>query len=100
MKLLGLLGQFIFTSFLIIITIKLSDCAPNCNRIPYDAPLNCIYGTKRDWCHRLVCAKGPGETCGGARMLNGLCGEGMFCSCGRCTGCANYNLKCYSGKIC
>ncbi|XP_054284226.1 keratin-associated protein 5-2-like [Macrosteles quadrilineatus] len=50
-------------------------------------PDDCVYGTHKDFCGKLVCAKGPGMRCGGPSDILGKCGEGMQCKCERCTGC-------------
>uniref|UniRef100_A0A146L6E2 Neuroparsin-A n=1 Tax=Lygus hesperus TaxID=30085 RepID=A0A146L6E2_LYGHE len=39
-------------------------------------------------CGRTVCAKGPGESCGGIDSWRGKCGRGMHCQSGRCSGCS------------
>ncbi|XP_054720360.1 venom protein 302-like [Uloborus diversus] len=40
----------------------------------------CLHGTVQDVCRCCnVCAKGPGEQCGGFLNLAGLCTEGYYC---------------------
>ncbi|XP_047477623.1 neuroparsin-A-like [Penaeus chinensis] len=68
--------------------------APRCKIHDRPSHDNCKYGTARDWCRNTVCAKGPGESCGGYRWENGKCGLGMICSCGRCSGCSIIDGTC------
>ncbi|GAB6024847.1 hypothetical protein CHUAL_009965 [Chamberlinius hualienensis] len=40
----------------------------------------CKYGTVKDVCHCCdVCAKGPGESCGGMWEMEGKCATGLRC---------------------
>lgn len=58
----------------------------------------CIWGEARDRCNRRICAKGPGERCGGSLNILGVCGEGMMCkSDERCHGCSIQTMECYNG---
>ncbi|KAF6200062.1 hypothetical protein GE061_006362 [Apolygus lucorum] len=41
-------------------------------------------------CGRHVCAKGPGESCGGIDSWRGKCGAGMYCQSGVCSGCSTH----------
>ncbi|CAG9854474.1 unnamed protein product [Phyllotreta striolata] len=60
-------------------------------------PLNrCVWGETRDACNRRICAKGPGERCGGSLNVLGQCGEGMMCKSDElCYGCSFQTLECY-----
>ncbi|PSN33248.1 hypothetical protein C0J52_23046 [Blattella germanica] len=40
--------------------------------------------------------QGPGESCGGPKAMRGICGDGMNCSCSKCTGCSLTTLECYT----
>ncbi|CAL4088900.1 unnamed protein product, partial [Meganyctiphanes norvegica] len=92
---------------LIVICIMLmameSAAAPNCDT-EGDGDVNpetCKYGAVRNWCRKLVCAKGPGEVCGGRWMQHGTCGTGTYCNCNRCLGCSSFTLECYAaGQVC
>ncbi|XP_056633154.1 neuroparsin-A-like [Diorhabda carinulata] len=68
-----------------------------CNAEPADV---CIWGEVRNACDRRICAKGPGDRCGGPLDILGQCGEGMMCSTidDRCHGCSLQTLQCYGGK--
>ncbi|XP_053986613.1 neuroparsin-A-like isoform X1 [Hylaeus volcanicus] len=56
----------------------------------------CPFGTAKSPVCGEVCAKGPGDMCGGHRDEWGICGEGMFCNCNRCDGCSVKDLNCPS----
>ncbi|KDR17790.1 neuroparsin-A-like [Zootermopsis nevadensis] len=60
-------------------------------------PESCEHGIERDYCGWKVCAKGPGDYCGGPSDVRGKCGEGMHCACGKCNGCSLTTLDCYFG---
>nr|XP_053643409.1 neuroparsin-A-like isoform X2 [Cherax quadricarinatus] len=100
-------SSFLTTSIVVLVVVVLQEtaAAPRCNRQGTRTPsLNCKYGTVADWCGNRVCAKGPGETCGGDWGEKGACVAGTycscgFCSCGYCTGCAA-NLDCWFGHFC
>ncbi|KAG8281141.1 hypothetical protein J6590_064611 [Homalodisca vitripennis] len=62
-------------------------------------PVDCLHGITKDFCGRIVCAKGPGMRCGGHANIMGRCGEGMQCRCERCTGCSLHTLKCDFNKL-
>ncbi|XP_046401532.1 uncharacterized protein LOC124167596 [Ischnura elegans] len=70
-------------------------CAPcpdgNCD-LPQ--PEDCEYGMKMDACGRMVCARGPGQRCGGKFNILGICGDGTFCLCNRCKGCSLVTQEC------
>ncbi|XP_045591875.1 neuroparsin-A [Procambarus clarkii] len=84
----------------VVIFLQGTAGAPRCSRQGGRAPPhNCKYGTVSDWCGNPVCAKGPGETCGGEWGENGACGAGTYCSCGFCSGCSA-NLECWFGNFC
>lgn len=51
-------------------------------------PEGCLHGIVRDTCKRLICASGPGQSCGGPHGILGKCGKGLTCNCGRCSGCS------------
>ncbi|XP_047115309.1 neuroparsin-A isoform X1 [Schistocerca piceifrons] len=55
----------------------------------------CEYGEVQDFFGRKVCAKGPGDKCGGPYELHGKCGDGMDCRCGVCSGCSMQSLECF-----
>ncbi|KAG0729337.1 Neuroparsin-A [Chionoecetes opilio] len=78
----------------LLLLLQEGSAAPRCQDYDQPAPKNCKYGTTVDWCNNGVCAKGPGETCGGYRWSAGKCGEGTFCSCGICGGCSPYDGRC------
>ncbi|CAL4064586.1 unnamed protein product, partial [Meganyctiphanes norvegica] len=76
--------------------------APNCELEAGD-PINiknCKFGVALDWCRQQVCAKGPGESCGGRWRQHGTCGTGTYCECSRCTGCSPVTLECFYGQFC
>ncbi|XP_076038367.1 single insulin-like growth factor-binding domain protein-2 isoform X2 [Oratosquilla oratoria] len=57
------------------------DCIP-CSDTVCDPPkpVNCKWGTQKDVCGCcLVCAKGPGEECGGPWFVRGRCAMGFRC---------------------
>ncbi|XP_014226154.1 neuroparsin-A-like [Trichogramma pretiosum] len=63
-----------------------------------DQCAKCKYGSAFSrWCGLRECLKGPGEICGGARNKYGVCGDGMYCRCNKCTGCSIDTLECFSG---
>ncbi|KAK3929861.1 Neuroparsin-A [Frankliniella fusca] len=72
----------------------LAGLALRCEPLP--EPEDCLYGLARDHCGRVVCAKGPGERCGGPLHLT--CGEGMYCKCERCIGCSLNTFTCFLGS--
>ncbi|KAK7086389.1 hypothetical protein SK128_025327, partial [Halocaridina rubra] len=82
--------------FLTLILLQLWWCegAPRCSHHDLASPEKCTYGTVRDWCRNQVCAKGPGEACGGLFLERGKCGDGTFCSCGICSGCSSITSEC------
>uniref|UniRef100_A0A0P4WCD5 Neuroparsin n=2 Tax=Scylla olivacea TaxID=85551 RepID=A0A0P4WCD5_SCYOL len=84
----------------LLLLLQEASGAPRCEKHDQEAPKNCRYGTTLDWCKNGVCAKGPGETCGGYRWSEGKCGEGTFCSCGICGGCSPFDGKCGPTSIC
>ncbi|XP_073368122.1 LOW QUALITY PROTEIN: queen brain-selective protein-1 [Mycetomoellerius zeteki] len=45
---------------------------------------------------RPLCRRGPGQICGGPSDSWGVCGDGLICSCNRCTGCSVDNLTCFA----
>ncbi|CAK9822908.1 unnamed protein product [Anthophora retusa] len=45
-------------------------------------------------CNIPICAKGPDQSCGGPRGVHGICGEGMYCRCKKCSGCSSKTLAC------
>ncbi|XP_050732776.1 neuroparsin-A-like [Eriocheir sinensis] len=79
----------------LLLLLQEGSAAPRCTEFDQPPPDNCKYGTTVDWCNNGVCAKGPGESCGGGyRWSDGKCGEGTFCSCGLCAGCSPFDTKC------
>ncbi|XP_069981368.1 insulin-like growth factor-binding protein 4 [Penaeus vannamei] len=55
------------------------SCQP-CSEVKCSRPRGCAFGTVRDVCGCCyVCAKGPGQPCGGMWLLNGKCGDGFKC---------------------
>ncbi|XP_037790476.1 neuroparsin-A-like [Penaeus monodon] len=91
---------FVALACVILVTVHDTEAAPSCGptRTHVDAS-TCKHGTVEDWCRNRVCAKGPGEECGGEWGELGKCGGGMYCSCGFCSGC-NTNLECWFGHFC
>ncbi|XP_018568084.1 neuroparsin-A-like [Anoplophora glabripennis] len=62
-----------------------------------DPPEYCVWGEVRDACNRRMCAKGPGERCGGTLNILGQCGEGLMCKSDEiCHGCSIQTMKCYN----
>uniref|UniRef100_A0A1B0EYA7 Neuroparsin n=1 Tax=Phlebotomus papatasi TaxID=29031 RepID=A0A1B0EYA7_PHLPP len=54
-------------------------------------PSECQFGTKMNYCGKLVCLKGRGEICGEEYydvIRHGECASGLMC-CGKCVGCDN-----------
>ncbi|KAJ1528400.1 hypothetical protein ONE63_006815 [Megalurothrips usitatus] len=82
----------------LVLQAQSSDANPPC-RLPR-VPDGCTYGRTRDFCSNVVCAKGPGEKCGGPYNVEGRCGEGMQCLCGKCTGCSVVTLQCHARSSC
>lgn len=59
-------------------------------------PIDCRHGVTTDFCGRRICAKGPGQICGtGLFKMLGSCGDGMYCHCGKCTGCSLITYECF-----
>lgn len=51
-------------------------------------PATCKYGAARNFCHRLMCLRGPGEACSTIpELLKGKCALGLRCVCDECEGC-------------
>ncbi|CAL4067318.1 unnamed protein product [Meganyctiphanes norvegica] len=93
-------------SFCLVLTLacilmaRISQAAPNCNKNEVDVdPSKCMYGMTRDWCRHMVCAKGPGDVCGGRWMQRGTCSTGLYCNCSRCTGCSPLG-GCFESQFC
>ncbi|XP_071447327.1 neuroparsin-A-like [Hetaerina americana] len=93
-----------FAAALVIVTVGVlfrscveafPHCQP-CTDGNCDPPEDCLYGIKMDVCGRMVCAKGPGQRCGGKFNMFGMCGDGTFCYCNRCTGCSLVKHDCYT----
>ncbi|XP_065167767.1 neuroparsin-A-like [Atheta coriaria] len=83
---------------------KCKECRPNGNGgCIDDPPLNfCRWNETRNICNQRVCAKGPGERCGGPKEIFGRCGVGMWCQqqredrSSRCHGCyGDSSNECY-----
>ncbi|XP_045122305.1 neuroparsin-A-like [Portunus trituberculatus] len=85
---------------LLLLLLPRGSAAPRCTTYDQPAPKNCKYGTALDWCSNGVCAKGPGETCGGYRRQDGICGEGTYCECGHCRGCSPFDASCHDAQFC
>ncbi|XP_042239197.1 neuroparsin-A-like [Homarus americanus] len=94
MKTLTTLITFFVTYFCLVLLFQEAAAAPRCDSHDSPAPTNCKYGTVRDWCRNGVCAKGPGESCGGYWYEYGKCGGGTFCLCGTCIGCSTIDGTC------
>ncbi|XP_076165671.1 queen brain-selective protein-1 [Ptiloglossa arizonensis] len=62
------------------------SCGDLCNTCPAGIAISPVCGR--------VCAKRPGEICGGPGEMWGICGEGMYCNCNRCSGCSTTDLNC------
>ncbi|XP_018364967.1 PREDICTED: neuroparsin-A-like [Trachymyrmex cornetzi] len=57
----------------------------------------CEFGyTTSTLCGISECRRGPGQICGGPSDSWGVCGDGLICSCNRCTGCSVDNLTCFA----
>merc|ERR1712127_188968 len=69
---------------------------PDCTTSTCLEPQKCIYGIVNDYCGRDTCARGPSQRCGGKWNSHGKCGDGLICSCQRCTGCSIKTLQCFS----
>nr|AHX39208.1 neuroparsin [Metapenaeus ensis] len=94
--------SLVFTVFVlgIFLSTQYVAGAPSCpTNVQNVDPATCKHGTVEDWCRNTVCAKGPGEECGGDWNEHGKCGDGMYCACGHCSGC-NTNLVCWYGSFC
>nr|QBG05398.1 neuroparsin III precursor [Macrobrachium nipponense] len=92
----------LLTSMLLVLLCLISTVcsAPSCSTRRQQVNVeSCKYGTYVDWCRNTVCAKGPGQSCGGDWWEFGKCGEGTYCACGTCSGCS-LNLECWSGTFC
>ncbi|KAK4308685.1 hypothetical protein Pmani_019636 [Petrolisthes manimaculis] len=94
---MGQVERVVFVAFIVISCLQREACtAPRCssggnNSVP---PSDCKYGTTRDTCNNVVCAKGPGQACTAGYWQRDLCVAGTYCAtCGRCLGCAN-NMEC------
>ncbi|XP_071540499.1 uncharacterized protein [Panulirus ornatus] len=79
---------FFVASCCLALLIQVATAAPRCKEHDQPAPSDCTYGEVKDWCRNGVCAKGPGERCGGHWWKEGKCGLGTYCSCNVCTGCS------------
>ncbi|XP_071540498.1 uncharacterized protein [Panulirus ornatus] len=80
---------FFVASCCLALLIQEATAAPTCKERDQPAPSDCTFGVATDWCRNEVCAKGPGERCGGVWWEEGKCGLGTSCSCGICTGCSS-----------
>ncbi|KAL7632831.1 UNVERIFIED_CONTAM: hypothetical protein RMT77_016828 [Armadillidium vulgare] len=94
------LFSFTFVILVFLSIICLVKSAPNCRSTTAPVATNCRYGEVKDWCNRTACGKGPGQKCGGRWQMYGACGSGMYCNCGKCTGCAHHTMECHTGKLC
>lgn len=54
----------------------------------------CMWGETRDACNRRICAKGPGQRCGGVLDYQGKCAEGLMCLNNKCRGCYIQTVSC------
>ncbi|KAK3862078.1 hypothetical protein Pcinc_032025 [Petrolisthes cinctipes] len=80
---------------IVVVFLNVGMAAPRCETEGNIRPDgDCKYGTVLDWCRNVVCAKGPGETCGDEWWERGQCTPGTYCACGRCHGCSA-NLECH-----
>ncbi|XP_067133223.1 single insulin-like growth factor-binding domain protein-2 [Centruroides vittatus] len=66
---------------LIFIVIASTNACDFCYNIECQPPPeDCSFGTVLDGCGCCqVCAKGEGESCGGAWDVEGICAEGLIC---------------------
>ncbi|XP_064115649.1 neuroparsin-A-like [Macrobrachium nipponense] len=92
-------AALLMSLFFVLLLLQNSEGAPRCTQHDRPPPEKCTYGTVLDWCRNEVCAKGPGETCGGHFWEQGKCGEGTFCSCGTCTGCSVITRRCFRSAL-
>ncbi|XP_077542389.1 crimpy [Haemaphysalis longicornis] len=63
--------------------VALAESMPSCPKcVEVECPLEeeCAYGVTSDMCGCCnVCARGPGEECGGYWNIGGTCAEGLTC---------------------
>ncbi|KAK8733136.1 hypothetical protein OTU49_006778, partial [Cherax quadricarinatus] len=76
-------GRLLFVCLVLTLVASVTpqECSPcDDDECPTLAPKSCIWGMLKDpclCCH--VCAKGPGEECGGRSLEFGVCGPGLTC---------------------
>ncbi|KAG7172726.1 neuroparsin-A-like [Homarus americanus] len=90
-------SDILFTIVIVsIFFFNISEAAPSCDgHGTRTEPTDCDYGSFQDWCGNNVCAKGPGQRCGGEWWENDDCGHGMYCAnCGNCAGCS-VGIQCW-----
>ncbi|XP_012139099.1 queen brain-selective protein-1 [Megachile rotundata] len=69
------------------------SCGDSCDKCEFGVVMSLACGVPQ-------CAKGPDQTCGGPRDLFGMCGEGMYCNCNKCTGCSSEEFECSKKDPC
>ncbi|KAG7204231.1 hypothetical protein KM043_002059 [Ampulex compressa] len=102
-----LIPQTIYTAALLTIVImsgksfgypsirQRQDIRPLCEGCG-DACDKCEFGvTISELCGVPECRRGPGQICGGPSETWGVCGDGLICSCNRCSGCSLESLTCF-----
>ncbi|KAK8732351.1 hypothetical protein OTU49_007046 [Cherax quadricarinatus] len=99
MRTLTFFISFVVTFYCLVLLFQEAAAAPRCNTHDRPPPSNCKYGTVRNWCRNGVCAKAPGESCGGHWYEHGKCGIGTFCLCGVCIGCSTIDGRCADGPL-
>ena len=76
-------GSLVLTVFVNILTVEPAAALSCICDLDYCDPLDskqCDYGLVKDVCNCCdVCAKGPGESCGGHFAVEGFCADGYDC---------------------
>ncbi|XP_020289105.1 neuroparsin-A-like [Pseudomyrmex gracilis] len=63
-------------------------CGNECDKCEFGYTISTLCGIRE-------CRRGPGQICGGPSETWGVCGEGLRCSCNRCSGCSLDSLTCF-----
>ncbi|XP_011637751.1 neuroparsin-A-like [Pogonomyrmex barbatus] len=66
-----------------------TSCGDECDKCDFGFIISTVCGTPQ-------CRRGPGEICGGPSDTWGVCGDGLICSCNRCSGCSLDSLTCFA----
>ncbi|CAL1674129.1 unnamed protein product [Lasius platythorax] len=64
-------------------------CGDECDKCEFGVAISALCGIAE-------CRRGPGQICGGPSESWGVCGDGLICSCNRCSGCSLDSLMCFA----